>query len=1189
MTNLNLLNPELSHERVTHVTQNEARQFDPLDLKVVCMNIKGVSDKLQIPDNVETLTCCDIIMLSETWLTQHSQRSVFNIQGFIPENYPRKDLHPKAKRGSGGILVYVRENLINNIKQVESVCDHFVVLQIEGLLNSTSYLVLTYIPPQGEGSHLCKFCDNNFMDILFELIVKYSQKGLVSVCGDLNARTGCQSDEPIQSDLECTENSYANITFPMWQDTVLPSRASMDTVSNNRGRELLYLCQSSGLRIANGRCFDDKGIGKFTFRSATGKSVNDYLLCDEMMYNSLSHFAVGEKWPDSDHHPLYFNFRTNNTVVPNNNNTQTPKETYSKFIWNDVNKTELANCLFDEIGTLHLNRFYDSIRDLDSVDNVAVKFNEYIEQACNRALKCTKGLQNQSKFPVKPWFDSECKQAKADYHKADKECGSDEEIMYLEKHYKRVKRRKKRKFNYDNFMKIQNCKNQKELWSELNKLKGKEPIDDNLSIQDFFAHFSKPPIDNSENKYEFDKRHESDMANLLKGNQDSDISFDSNEQINLIKEILNSTITASEIESALQALKKGKSPGSDGVPIDVFISIKEGLTPFLVHLFNYVFDNGSFPATWSTGIISPVPKVPLPKASDQFRRISLLPSIAKIFDTIINTRLEFIDAAFHLDDVFNGGFKKGSRTSDNLFILNGIIQKYRALGTPVYVCFVDFKRAFDCLNRLLLFSKLYQNGFSSKLLNVMIDMYSKTKSRIKWKNFLSNTFQDIFGVNQGGVTSPYLFKSFLKDLGDALDDSCGVVIFDKILKHLLWADDLFLVSTSAEKMQKQINNLGSYCKKWQLIVNTMKTKVMVFGKTSIPHDFFQLNGNTIALTDKYTYVGNEVTDCANPFSCIYESIIQKCYRSCYKIREYCQQIGQLPPSLSVHFFDTLLMPIIEYGSEIWYNATATERLSVFQRNYFRRVLHIREKTPNNGVYGDLGVYPIELRLRNNVIKYLHRIHSLPETSPVKWVYKDLVMLNDAGFSNWVTTAHKLYSEHSISQQHNLNSFFNLNYQAMKRCVKTSSQKAYRETWLTNISDLENQPKLRTYMKFKNEFKFEQYLNLHNVKVRAAIAQFRLSAHHLRIETGRHTRPYTPADKRYCLKCNVSLIEDEQHHLMQCKAFVDQRKPLMQCAALHIPNFDSLSPHDKFIEIVRSENMELLTALGNYLIISANCP
>ncbi len=431
-------------------------------------------------------------------------------------------------------------------------------------------------------------------------------------------------------------------------------------------------------------------------------------------------------------------------------------------------------------------------------------------------------------------------------------------------------------------------------------------------------------------------------------------------------------------------------------------------------------------------------------------------------------------------------------------------------------------------------------------------------------------------------------KSFLKDLSDELDDSCGVVVHNKILKHLLWADDLFLVSTYATIMQRQINNLNSYCKKWQLIVNTMKTKIMVFGDIHIQDDFFHLDGNTISITEKYTYVGNEVSDTKNPFCGIYESIIQKCYRSCYKIREYCRQIGQLPPALSVHFFNTLLMPIIEYGSEVWYCPSSVEKLSIFQRNYFRRVLHVRQKTPNNGVYGDLGVLPLEIRLKNNVIKYLHHIHDLPDTSPVKWVYKDLLLLSDAGFSNWVTTAHKLYEEHPLSDKCDIGSFLNLKREAMKRNIKKSSGKHFQSTWLENISDIDKQPKLRTYMKFKSEFKFEPYLNLHNVKLRAAISQFRLSAHHLRIETGRHTRPYTPAEKRLCLKCKENQIQDEEHHLMLCSAFANERKPLMQCAAQYINDFETLTSEEKFIEIMKSENIELLTALGTYLVDSAKC-
>ncbi len=137
------------------------------------------------------------------------------------------------------------------------------------------------------------------------------------------------------------------------------------------------------------------GIGAFTFRSGNGKSVNDYLLTDEEMFNSLTAFSVGEKWPNSDHHPLYFSLGiTNQLPVHESHEPKDRDDMYSKFIWDDDNEPVLNSCLFDEIGTQHLNEFYDSIRELESVEYVAAKFNTYILQACQRSLKRMEGTFN---------------------------------------------------------------------------------------------------------------------------------------------------------------------------------------------------------------------------------------------------------------------------------------------------------------------------------------------------------------------------------------------------------------------------------------------------------------------------------------------------------------------------------------------------------------------------------------------------------------------------------------------------------------------------------------------------------------------------------------------------------------------------------------------------------------------------
>ncbi len=178
----------------------------------------------------------------------------------------------------------------------------------------------------------------------------------------------------------------------------------------------------------------------------------------------------------------------------------------------------------------------------------------------------------------------------------------------------------------------------------------------------------------------------------------------------------------------------------DGIPFDIFKDNANELVPILSTLLNYMFENGEYPDCWSEAVINPIPKVSCPVKTDQFRRISVLPAASKIYEEIINNRMVFIETVFEKGDPFNGGFKKGSRTSDNLFVLNAIIEKYKSLGKPLFVCFVDFKRAFDCVNRALMFVKLIKIGYSSKLLRVMTDMYSKASSVIKWKGYLSKSF-----------------------------------------------------------------------------------------------------------------------------------------------------------------------------------------------------------------------------------------------------------------------------------------------------------------------------------------------------------------------------------------------------------------------------------------------------------------
>ncbi len=86
-----------------------------------------------------------------------------------------------------------------------------------------------------------------------------------------------------------------------------------------------------------------------------------------------------------------------------------------------------------------------------------------------------------------------------------------------------------------------------------------------------------------------------------------------------------------------------------------------------------------------------------------------------------------------MDAPFQFGFKANARTSDNLFILQSLLSRHKFNNKPLYVCFMDFTKAFDYVNRYALYYKLMKKGIKGKLLNLVCDMYKMAKYRVKWK------------------------------------------------------------------------------------------------------------------------------------------------------------------------------------------------------------------------------------------------------------------------------------------------------------------------------------------------------------------------------------------------------------------------------------------------------------------------
>ncbi len=126
-------------------------------------------------------------------------------------------------------------------------------------------------------------------------------------------------------------------------------------------------------------------------------------------------------------------------------------------------------------------------------------------------------------------------------------------------------------------------------------------------------------------------------------------------------------------------------------------------------------------------------------------------------------------------------------------------------------------------------------------------MYNKAKCRVKCKGKVGDLIDCKFGVLQGGMLSPELFKIFLSDLHEYLSKEAGIELSAAIIFYILYADDLILIADSVEGLQMLLDGLFSFCKKWHMIVSLTTTTVMIFNKKNVANIKFWYNGNHIEI------------------------------------------------------------------------------------------------------------------------------------------------------------------------------------------------------------------------------------------------------------------------------------------------------------------------------------------------------
>ena len=1072
-------------------------------------------------------------MLSECWTNARSDISLDGYELVSKHRQRRKN----AKRDSGGINCFFSKSIWKGISEIHWDFEDALIFKLDKIffgLADDIFTIFPYMKPS-KSSRAILNAGNDDYDKLCAKVAELGEEGEIIIMGDMNARTGAlidfvEMDEGVDV-LGVPISARKIYTKDLQECGMSIQRSNVDKKVYAYGHRLTDMCISGDLVILNGRCGQDKDVGNLTCVNKQGRSSIDYALCSKGVLSSILDFNVGSLNVFSDHAPINLSIFCLIKDEVAGSNTQSE---HKKFKWKEKNMDDYVNKISSEKCKNELKSI-DELLDREVITPAVI--DECISKLSDTILtagaKHTVGPVHQSRIDNNQrWYDDECRALRDEFARAQKtfrNSGSDGDrvaMCNIRSKYRNCCRSKRRKFKMleaDDLLSLSRL-NPKKFWKTVRKKSNRVTAN-----CDFFSHF----------------KNLADTDSIL-GEVEEELVSDWESSDNLThNHLLDDSLTMRELDDAIKKLKSGKCPGIDSI-LNEFIKYGgNSLKKTILKLFNSILNTGCFPEIWATGEI-----IPLHKKGDKndplnYRGITLLSCLGKLFTNVINNRLNAWAEANEIfcDEQF--GFRKNRGTRDCMFILQGIIDLIISKGKPLYCAFVDLQRAFDSANRRAIWYKLSLNKISSKIITLIRNMYEKIKVCVKSTNQSNNDdestcfFKSRVGVFQGESLSPFLFSMYLNDLSEDLStcNDLGVKLNEWLVTILLFADDMVLFSDSRQGLQNGLDQLAEYCDKWGLTVNVPKTKCVAFKQGGIigGDDRWHYKNELIETVNHFKYLGF-VFGSSGKFAKGIDALEIQAKRALFGLKSIFQRHPEMLPKTQLQLFNSLVKPILDYSCEIWGYLDAV-KLETIHLNILKYILDVRKTVPTAYVYSEMNATPLHVSRKLSVIKYWLNILKLDVKHPVRLTYNVLRQAaDDSTFPNWTTHIKFLLQSNGFGyiweNQNTVNDTYFLNQ--FKRRLS--------DTFLQTCNDLASQTsRNRFYNNLSPRINGTHYLfDIKERFLRVALSRMRLGSHNLMVERGRWTKPRkTPYPNRVCRTCGT--VEDEYHIIIDCPRFSTPRQ------------------------------------------------